>query len=278
VTDVPAGPDHPVGSDLHPNREVIGETVTAFTDAHPPRTDSPEYLASRRHLMATQRGGCLVCGGIPDLSHPELTAVGSDRGMQDHHGGGLVVKDVLVALNLFPIEWSQGWGSSPSVLRQLVANLNVVLAALGEPTYDAPITDQASVMAYVDSTWNANIRFCAPHHVGTQTHHSADANGHEAVGIHNIPGPIFWGQLTCDWPNFDMWLGTTGTLAGAPSPSGDGSVVVLHADPGHPGGLRAGSVLPPGHPSARAAFAGFRATPRATSPSSSLANPSEARP
>jgi len=256
--DVPAGPDRPVGSDLHPNREVIGETVTAYTDAHPPRTDSPEYLASRRHLMTTQRGGCLVCGGIPDLSHPELTAVGDPAGLQDHHGGAISVDDLVVAFNLFPIEWSQGWGTSPTVLGRLVANLNVILRRLGQPTYDAPITDTASVMAYVDSVFNADCKLCGPHHVSRQTQHSPDALGHEAVGIHEIPLPIWAGQITCDWPRFDMWMGSVGTLAGAPSPSGDGSVVVLHASPAHPGELKVGDVLPATHPAARAANAGYR--------------------
>ena len=237
------------------NTEKIGENITVYTDSHPPRTDSPEYLASRRQLMTTQRGACLICGGVPDLSHPEMTPVGSPVGKQDHHGGGIVVKDVLVALNLFPIEWSQGWGSSPAALSKLVSNLNIIMGLLGEEPYSATISDIPSLMAYVDSTFNANVRFCAPHHVGLQTQHTPDANGHEACGIHEIPAPIFWGQLTCDWQRFDMWLGTTGTVAGAPHPSGDGSVVVLHA---HPSAVVSrGDVLPPTHPHARAGNAGF---------------------
>jgi len=500
------------------NTEKIGENITVYTDSHPPRTDSPEYLASRRQLMTTQRGACLICGGVPDLSHPEMTPVGSSVGQQDHHGGGIVVKDVLVALNLFPIEWSQGWGSSPATLSKLVSNLNIIMGLLGEEPYSATISDIPSLMAYVDSTFNANIKLCltpdtpvlmadgreqpiaevcvgdwvighdgrshrvtgawskpwngpvavvdgvamtpghevltpggwlpastlqpgipllqplvsemvrmariepkvlqpvvagvsvdvvdalgrgqaspdgalhhqavlhddafhavlphpdatvacaadrlqavgvgvslgpsiqpcqplsvadrrlsarlgarsevlrvaradqvrsaadltrlahspsdaakpavrtqwrpvrevrqigfrgyvhdltvagshsfmvggprpfavhncAPHHVGLQTQHTPDANGHEACGIHEIPAPIFWGQLTCDWDRFDMWLGTTGTVAGAPHPSGDGSVVVLHA---HPSAVVSrGDVLPPTHPHARAGNAGF---------------------
>jgi len=241
-----------------PNTEQIGEHITVYTDDHPKRTDSPEYLASRRHLMTTQRGGCLICGGVPDLSHPELTAVGSPKGMQDHHGGGIVVKDVLVALNLFPIEWSQGWGSSPAVVSRLVSNLNILMGLLGEEPYSASISDVAGVMSYADSTFNANIRFCAPHHVGLQTQHTPDANGHEACGIHEIPGPIFWGQLTCDWANFDMWGGTQGNVAVAPhvGPQGPvaGQVVVLHAGPN--AGVSRGEILPAHNPIARLALAG----------------------
>ncbi len=246
---------------MSPNTEKIGENITVYTDDHPKRTDSPTYIAARKVLMQQRKGGCLVCGGVPDMTHPELVPVGSPVGLQDHHGQGLYVKDVLVALGLFPIEWSQGWGSSPAVVQQLVANVNIVLAALGEPTYDQPITDVPSLMLYVDSTFNADVKLCAGHHVSLQTQHTADVNGHEAVGIHEIPLPIWAGQLTCDWPRFDMWLGSTGTLAGAPSPSGDGSVVVLHAAPEHPGGIRRGDVLPPTHPSARAGHAGYRTVP-----------------
>lgn len=241
------------------NREQIGENVTVFTDDHPKRTDSPTYLAARKFLMGQRRGGCVICGGLPDTTHPELTQVGSPKGLQDHHGGGIYVKDVLVALNLFPMEWSQGWGASPAVVQELVSNLNVVLAALGEPTYDQPVSDIPGLMAYTDSRWNANVKFCAAHHVGLQTQHLVDALGHEACGIHEIPGPIFWGQLTCDWANFDMWGGTTGTVAVAPAHAEDGTllpgqVVVLHAAAGQE--VKRGDVLAAHSPIARLALAG----------------------
>lgn len=243
------------------NTETVGEVAHVFTADHPPRKDSKAYLAARRVLMRQRRGGCLLCDGTPDLSHPELEKVGDPKGMEDHHGGGIYVRDVLVGLNLFPLEWSQGWAADPVKLGQLVRNLNVVLAALGEPTYDAEITDTPSVMAYVDSVLNANVKLCKPHHVGTQHQHTPDANGHEAVGIHEIPGPIFWGQMTCDWDRFDMWAGTTGTMAVAPATDARGRlraghVVVHHADAAVHPGVKRGHVLPPHHPHARLAHAG----------------------
>jgi hypothetical protein len=244
---------------MSPNREVIGETVTVYTDDHPKRSDSPTYVAARKFLMGTRRGGCVICGGVPDMTHPEMLPVGSRVGLQDHHGQGIYVRDVLVAFGLFPLEWSQGWGSNPALVAHLVANLNVVLSALGEPTYDAPITDADSLMAYVDSRFNANVKFCQGHHVGLQTQHCVDALGHEAVGIHEIPGPIFWGQMTCDWANFDMWGGTTGTVAVAPATDATGTplpgqVVVLNAHPD--AGVNRGDVLPSHNPVARLAHAG----------------------
>lgn len=235
--------------------EKVGEQADLYTADHPPRKDSPEYVAARKVLMHTRRGGCIVCGGLPDLAHPELVDVGDPHGLQDHHGGGIYVKDVLVALNVFPLEWSLGFSADPTVVAQLVANLNVVLAALGEPTYDAPITDTTSVMGWVDSTYNANVKLCAPHHVGRMDRPSKDAGGHEAVGIHEIPFPIWAGQVTDEWSRWDMWAGTTGTLAVAPDPD-TGGAIVLHSDPAHHPGLTRGSRLAPDHKHTIAAKAG----------------------
>lgn len=240
--------------------ETVGEVAHVFTAPHPARTDSPAYLAARKVLMNQRRGGCVVCGGVPDMSHPELVPLGDAKGLEDHHGGGIYVKDVLVALNLFPLEWSQGWAADPELVSRLVANLNVVLRTLGEPAYGAAITDTASLMAYVDSTFNADVKYCRAHHVGTQTQHTPDANGHEAVGIHEIPGPIFWGQMTDEWARFDMWGGTTGTIAVAPAHDGTalvrGHVVVHHVDETVHPGVKRGQTLAAHHPVARLAHAG----------------------
>ena len=227
-------------------KETVGEAAVLYTDDHPPRTDSPAYVAARKVLMNQRKGGCVICGGVPDMSHPELAEIGDAHGLEDHHGGGLYVKDVLVALNLFGTEWSLGWSADPVRVGQLVNNLNVVLRALGEPTYDEPITDTASVMAFVDSVYNANVKLCKPHHVGRMDRPSKDVNGHEAVGIHEIPFPIWLGQITCEWSRWDMWAGTSGTLALAPDPA-TGGAVVLHADPAHHPGLTRGAHLAATH-------------------------------
>lgn len=233
-------------------KETVGEAAHLFTADHPPRKDSPTYVAARKVLMNTRRGGCMVCGGVPDMTHPEMTSVADSHGLQDHHGGGIYVKDVLVALNLFGTEWSLGWSADVEKVAQYVANLNVLLEALGEPTYDGSITDTPSVMLFVDSTLNANVKLCAPHHVGRMDRPTKDALGHEAVGIHEIPFPIWLGQMTCDWKRFDMWAGTPGTLAVAPN-GDDGSVVVLHANAVHHPGIDRGTVLHADHLHARAA-------------------------
>jgi hypothetical protein len=214
--------------------EEVGEKATIHTADHPSRTDSPEYVESRKWLMGVAGGGCIFCGGESDLSHPG--AVANPTGLQDHHGGGIYVVDqtsstpVLVALNLFPIEWSEGWGADPTVIAQRVSALNLIYTALGQPTYQQPITDTNSVMAFVDSTWNANVKLCAAHHIGLEEQDSKDANGHQAVGIHNIPFPIWSYQGFCNWTEWDMWAGTTGTIAVAPTPDGGGQVLNVSAN------------------------------------------------
>lgn len=231
--------------------EKVGEAAVLYTADHPPRKDSPTYVQSRKALMNTLLGGCMVCGGIPDMSHPEMTSVANSKGLQDHHGGGIYFKGNLIALNVFGTEWSLGWSASVSKVAAFVANLNEVLRALGEPTYDQPITSTDDVMLFVDSIHNANVKLCAPHHVGRMDRPSKDSQGHEAVGIHEIPFPIWLGQMTADWDRWDMWAGTPGTIAVAPNP--DGGVVVLHAHPAHHPGIDRGTVLNADHPLAKAA-------------------------
>lgn len=214
------------------NKETVGEPATLFTADHPPRSDSPTYRATRTWLMDKALGGCIICGGESDLSHPG--DVESAAGLQDHHGGGLYVvvndKPVLVGINLFPVEWSEGWGADPAVLAQKVSALNQLLQKLGQATFDMPITAD-TVMEYADSTFNANIKLCAAHHIGLEEKDSCDANAHQAVGIHNIPFPIWIYQSFCDWAHWDMWAGTTGTIAVVPDKeTGGGRVVhVSHA-------------------------------------------------
>jgi hypothetical protein len=210
-------------------QEIVGETAKIETADHPVRTDSPTYIASRKWLMDDAAGGCVVCGGQSDLSHPGKVA--SSSTLQDHHRGGIYVviggKPVLVGINPFPMEWSEGWGAAPAVVAQHVAALNLLLTRLGQPQYPDSITDTASVMAYVDSTFNANVKLCAAHHIGLEEKSALDAQGHQAVGVHNIPYPIWAYQIYCDWAHWNMWAGTTGTIAIAPDPS-TGGARVLH--------------------------------------------------
>ena len=247
--------------------EVVGDSLDVVTHDHPPRKDSPEYERTRRWLM-TLPGGCYVCDGPVDMSHGQPES----KGMQDHHGGGIFLvpeggQPLLVGFNLVGLEWSLGWGTNAERLAQFVSVLNEVTKRLGGTPYTAEIATTADVMAYVDSQSNANVRICAPHHVGHEASHTPDVNGHEAVGIHNGPFPIWLGQATCDWANFDMWGGSTGTLCVGHPGDDSGTVHVLHVSALHPdkalyeqhqADLRAGTptILPAHHPHARLAHAG----------------------
>lgn len=241
--------------------ETIGESLEIQTADHPPRSDSPEYHRSRNTLMKNYGGGCFICDGPVDLSHP---GVADATGLEDHHGGGLYAmigdRPVLVGLGLLQMEWSEGWGADPTIVAAMVANQNKVNSLLLMPTYDTPVTDDDSVMAYVDSLHNANVKLCKPHHTGHTKVKTKDARGHEAVGIHNVPLPILLYQLFCDWAHWDMFAGSTGDVVVAPVPHRPGHAMLLHIDPGHDDQATARPfasgdqvILGPQHPFARAA-------------------------
>lgn len=73
-------------------------------------------------------------------------------------------------------------------------------------------------MKHVDSTFKANVKMYAGHHIALGRAIVPGANGHQAVGIDNIPFPIWAHQAYCDWDHWDICGGTTGTIAVAPDP------------------------------------------------------------
>lgn len=251
-------------------KETIGDIEHVVTADHPPRKDSPEYGRTRKWLMGLTEGGCYVCGGPVDLRHPEDPA--NAKGLQDHHGGGIFLQNgshdpILVGTNLFGMEWSLGWGADPLRVAAFVRQLNTITERLGGEPYSAEIATTADVMAWVDSHGNANVKLCAPHHIAHEDKHTPDDNGYEAVGIHHGPVPIWLGQATCDFPRWDMWGGSTGTLAVGHPGDESGTAVVLHVSPLHPDrelydqhrSLSAAGeshVLPAHHPHSRLAHAG----------------------
>src|SRR5436190_13011760 len=145
-------------------REQVGDPLEIETAEHPPRSDSAEYKASRKTLMTEYGGGCFICDGPIDLTHPEVEDA---HGLEDHHGGGIYVKfgdrPVLVALSTLQMEWSEGWGADAKIVAGMVANQNQLMQRLGEATYDDAITDTKSTMGYVDSIFNANVKLCKQH-------------------------------------------------------------------------------------------------------------------
>ncbi len=229
------------------NQDVIVEVAN-----HPPRADSAAYIASRNWLMGNAAGGCFICAGPVDLSHPPTP--GSPEGMEDHHGGGLFIGDTLIGLGLLSLEWSAIWGSDPIKVEAIRVARNSFLALVNQPTYDSAIKTVDDVSDFADSVQNANVKLCHVHHVGTTTEHTPDANGNEAVGIHECPLPMFVGQATWDWSQGDYFGGTTGTIAVGKLPNPPGAAVVAYVSSDYPDKtIKTGDILRPDHKVAMAA-------------------------
>lgn len=198
---------------------------------HPPRADSPAYVASRKalHAIVATGGGALYGTESP----------------QDHHGGGLWCKDAdgwFIVRNLVGIEWSAQWGADPAkvdVLRQTAQRLYAgfsdsvpALQALVGSTYDVrtvldtPITDADGVALWTDSIFNASVPLPQPAHTGVLP---------GAAGAHHYPAPV---QEIPYFARDDLQVFVThrGVSAAvvpvAPRGSGDGRAEVLWAEPG----------------------------------------------
>lgn len=224
---------------------------------HPGRTDSPEYVQSRSrmHRLATGTAVEAFYGAVQ---------------VQDHHGGGLWLKDAagwFMVRNLAGMEWSSQFAADPAKVDVLRRNAQRLYAAfpgvadeLGISTLLAtPITDAAGIAAFVDSVANASVPLPAQHHTGVLP---------AGAGVHHYAAPV----MEIDYfkrGDFTLWVTDPATntqvavVPVAPRGSGDGRVEVLHALPGtelhqrvlnaHAAGNRV--VLDASHPLAQQAFA-----------------------
>lgn len=217
----PSGP----GTGVHPEHEDHPWTIEI--PDHPPRTDSAEYVASRKAMNSMAKSVAdLLYGGAP---------------YQDHHGGGLWLKDDLgwfVVRNLAGIEWSAQFCADPArvdILRQnarrLYAAFSDAVVALGiRDLLDTPIVDAAGVARWTDSICNASMPLEPAFHTGVLP-------GATTGGVHHYPSPIAEIELF-KRDDFQLWVtDESGTLAAvvpmAPRGSNDGRVrVLLAATPG----------------------------------------------
>lgn len=220
---------------------------------HPPRSDSPEYVASRKKLH-------------------ELTGDGTYYGTppaQDHHGGGLWLRDSagwFFVRNLAGIEWSAQFCADPAKVDQLRVNARRLYSAFPEAVeslgirelLDEPITDAAGVARWTDSICNASVPLSAELHSGVLP---------RGAGVHHYPAPIVEIE-TFKHADFDLFVtDSEGHMAAvvpvAPRGSGDRRVQVLWAYPGsqvhvmHTMARSRGDalVLPADHELAQLAFA-----------------------
>ncbi len=266
----------PVGA--HPEHEDHPWTIEI--PDHPPRTDSPEYVASRKAMNAMAKS-------VTDLFY-------GDAPYQDHHGGGLWLKDSdgwFVVRNLAGIEWSAQFCADPAKVDLLRQNARRLYAAFPDAVaeldiadlLDTPIVDADGVARWTDSICNASMPLNPAFHTGVLP---------KAVtgGVHHYPSPIAEIELF-KRDDFALWVTDAGgTLAAvvpvAPRGSNDGRVRVLLAavqgdattpEPlallgraaAAPEGLLMGlpgapaedpTILPADHPLALAAFAAQRSS------------------
>jgi hypothetical protein len=189
---------------------------------HPPRSDSPEYQASREKMHELLAGGGYY-GREP---------------VQDHHGGGLWLKGPdgwFVVRNLAGIEWSAQWCADPARVDLLRVNACRVYygfpdaaAELGiRDLLDTPITDAAGVARWTDSICNASVPMPGEIHSGVLP---------KGNGYHHYPQPIV-DIATFKYADFNLFVEDSQGHQAAVVPvagrgSGDRRVQVLWAATG----------------------------------------------
>jgi hypothetical protein len=214
---------------------------------HPQRADSPAYVVSRKLMNA-------IAGEAKAITE----FLGGDAPHQDHHGGGLWVKDQagwLFIKNLAGMEWSQQFCADPTKVDQLrqyakriydafplsIPALNALLGSQAYPIDDMlerPIATAADVARWVDSIFNASVPLDARRHTGV-LQPKGQATGpspHIEGGVHHYPTPITDIQLF-KYDDFQLWVvDEEGALAAVtpahPRDSGHGEVNVAFATPG----------------------------------------------
>jgi Family of unknown function (DUF6424) len=247
-----------VAEATHTEHEDLGWEIDI--PDHPKRSDSPEYIASRKKMNEIAREAHaspdgLLYGGPP---------------FQDHHGGGCWLKDEhgwFVVKNTAGMEWSSQFAADPVKVDQIRRNAQRlyapfpgVVAELGIGDLLAtPITDAAGVAKWTDSICNASVPLSPVAHTGELP---------KGGGVHHYPTPITDIQFF-KFDDFNLWVtdaegNPAAVLPVGPRGSGDGRVHVVHAEHGsqlhaeHVKHREAGTlhILPADHDLARQAFAG----------------------
>lgn len=233
---------------------------------HPERSDSPQYLRSRKQMIAAVKLAQPWIFGPPPY--------------QDHHGGGVWLKpadsdEPLMVLLPAGIEWSAQFCADPAKVDRLRVMAQGLVAAFPDTRdwyrsalgmsdsdldiLDTPITDAKGVALWTDSLWNASVPLPQSFHTGFPPK--------SAPGYHHAPKPIVDIRA---FVRDDFVLFPTAGVAVvpvAPRGSDDGRVAVawvdseVHAHDGDPmrqalpaQPLNVGDILDASHPVARAAF------------------------
>lgn len=196
---------------------------------HPERKDSPEYTKARKILIS-----------LIGTAQPWYMG---EKPYQDHHGGGLWVKDEqgwFLLKNLAGIEWSGQFCADPKkvdVLRQnakrLYAKFPLTAIEYKKMGFDldallnTPITDTAGIEKWTDSICNASVPLPQGLHTGTLP---------KFGGVHHYPTPITDIELFKQ-DDFQLFVTDGEGQPAAVVPvahrgSGDHRVEVVYATPG----------------------------------------------
>lgn len=235
--------DKAAAADIHTEKESHPWEINI--PDHPKRADSKIYRTSRKLMNK-------IMAEVTDFY------LGSAPPYQDHHGGGLWVKDDegwLFIKNLAGMEWSQQFCADPKkvdklrqfakrIYRAFPQSIPALQQFLGGEDYplqamlDEEITSHALVSRWVDSIFNASVPLSARRHTGI-----IEPNGHPSGkaanlegGVHHYPTPITDVQLF-KYDDFQLWVvDHEGQLAAVtpahPRGSGRSEINVAYATPG----------------------------------------------
>jgi len=218
-------------SDTHTESE--DHPWTRLIPDHPKRRDTAAYVASRKLMNKIVR---TISAFFYDA---EDTVDGSGRRRyEDHHGGGLWLKDEdgwFLLRNLAGIEWSAQFCADPAKVdvlrdtaRRLYARFPEAAAELGlQALLDKPIETSEDVAAWTDSICNASVPVSAGEHRGVLP---------KAGGIHHYPTPVAEIEFF-KYADFQLWVtddkgATAAVVPVGPRGSGDGRTRVVAAEPG----------------------------------------------
>lgn len=195
---------------------------------HPKRVETTEYRAARKKMNELAKG-------IPDFEY-------GGQPYQDHHGGGLWLKDSggwFLVRNLVGIEWSAQFCADPAKVDRLRINAKRLYAAFPEAVaelgiqelLDTPITDADGVARWTDSICNASMPLPQPFHTGVLPKARTG-------GVHHYPSPIAEIDLIRR-DDFQLWVKhPSGVMAAvvplAPRGSNDGRTRLLFAEAATP--------------------------------------------
>jgi uncharacterized protein DUF6424 len=220
----PAGPEQPP---LGPS-EHGGFPFTRNIPLHVKRTDSPDYVRSRAKMH--------------DLVDTVTDFFYGQEPYEDHHGGGLWLKDAdgwFMLRNLAGIEWSAQFCADPAKVDKLRINAKRLYDAFPDAVdeleirdlLDTPIIDSAGIAKWTDSICNASVPLPKEDHTGVLP---------PIAGMHGYPSPVAEIQLF-KWDWFDLWHFSEQTqevVAATPMGflgEGDGRTRAIFAAPVVPG-------------------------------------------